>query len=446
MYLKREIEDSIYKATAYIFDCQNADGGIKFEDENSNKSGVWVTAEALEFILKSKILPVTVYERVQPMIDFLLNSQNKNGSWDVLTDNNESSLGSTIATGHCTYALKLALSGGFNSKSITFSILNAIKRGEDWLRGECIVREGVAFWGATKKKANINPDVNERSRMEHIFTTFYAVMGLINPDRYKEDSDFDELLITKTYHFFIEEAKWFVQKYTSKSKFDGLQPVDFAKVSSSICRIVNAFSLVGKEMPVEIHEGLSGVLKLCASNPFMISSISINTDNIQQFATSYNNNTPFDMGMALINIDTSDSNLLQSIISEYLTQQQTEGYWYLGFSEACIIKTWSTSEALIVLETAYFKYEELFREEIETKYKNQATCLADQVNQIKRFTLVAAIVSILLSIVVITGLICLSQIIADSHPVLSNIMLVLLIPILINIVYDITKSIKFHSH
>lgn len=449
MYSKKIIENAVFKGAKYLLDSQNTDGGIKLEDENSDKSGVWVTAETLEFFLTSHLLPTTVYERVDSMIKFIIDSQNSNGAWSIV--NNDDPLSganeySTIATGHCVYVLKLALVGGFNTKKSRNLIRHSIQKGEQWLRKSIVQSGGCAFWGATDTvSGSINPNVNERSRMEYIFTTFYALMGLVNPLRYPDSSDTDYELIGKVYHFFIGQAEWFVNKYTSSLMLEGLRIVDFAKVASTICRIINAISLMGKNLSAETLNGLERTVNLCSQNPFMTTSITINTNKIEQYAATYNNNTPFDMGMALVNLG-ADVSVLEQIIDEYIKNQQIEGYWFLSFSSAYTIKTWTTSEALLVLERALEKYSEIKLKNVEDISSKRIAELNEKLKSISLYVNIATIISLILSVIIIIGMICISQNISESNPYISNIMLVLVIPFVINIIYDIIKTIKFYKN
>lgn len=449
MYSKNVIENAIFKGAKYLLDSQNTDGGIKLEDENSDESGVWVTAETLEFFLTSHLLPMTVYERVDSMIKFIINSQNSSGAWSIV--NNDNTLSgvnefSTIATGHCVYVLKLALVGGFNTKKSRNLIYRSIQKGEQWLRKSIIQSSGCAFWGATDTVGNsINPNMNERSRMEYILTTFYSLMGLVNPLRYPDSYDNDYDLIEKVYHFFIDQAEWFVNKYTSSSMLEKLHIVDFSKVASTICRIINAVSLMGKNLSVETLNGLKQTINLCSQNPFMTTSITINTNKIEQYTATYNNNTPFDMGMALVNLG-ADVSILEQIIDEYIKNQQIEGYWFLSFSSAYTIKTWTTSEALLVLERALEKYSEIKVRNVEDTSTQRIAELNQNLKLTRRYANIATIISCVLSVIIIIGMICISQNISESNPYLSNIMLVLVIPLVITIIYDIIKTIKFNKN
>ena len=107
-----KIVGAIKKGADYLFLQQNPDGGIKYQDEKSTKSGIWVTAESLEFFLSSKNIRMTAYEKVSRMLDFIIRSQDKVGAWSVIPNDEgvtDSNALSAITTGHCVYVLKMAL-------------------------------------------------------------------------------------------------------------------------------------------------------------------------------------------------------------------------------------------------------------------------------------------------------------------------------------------------
>lgn len=362
-YGREAIENSIRRGANYLILSQNANGGIKFQDhsEQGSVSGIWVTAEALEFFLTSKTLPLTIYKKVEPMINFLLDAQAQDGSWSVLPKGNTAismeKEPSAIATGHCTYVLKLAAVGSYAASE---KLRNAIKHGEDWLRHSCAEKDGYAFWEAkpTQKKIDVDPNKNESSRMEYIFTTFYAVLGLINPKDYPEDNDRDRTLIAKTISFFNNQAEYFINKY--RSELAGLK-TQYTKVASTFCRIVNGLTLMKAAMVDETRKGLKELLLACP-DLFTTCNITFHVENIRNYAPAYNNNTPFDMANALINLEVNASDL-KHIMDAYLRNQTAEGFWYLNFSSLFTVTTWSTVEALLILERALEQYDFIELEE-----------------------------------------------------------------------------------
>ena len=330
-----QIKKAITRGVNFLFLMQNADGGIKYEDESSSRSGIWVTAEVLEFLLSSKNIRITAYDKIAPMIEFLLNAQSQEGFWSVLPKKNtgisDSKEASSIATGHCVRALKMALVGEYLNNSN--KIKEAIKKGERWLRQCSIQKDGYTFWCINKinNKDSIDPNKNEAYRMEYVFNSFYAVMGLINPDGYSEDDTGDKRLIAQATQFFLNQAKFFIDTYSSS--ISHLTISEFAKVSSTICRIVYALYLMNAEISDEIKEGLKSLLVCCAVNPFMTSLIQVKNNADGQYRAAYNNNTPFDMTNALICLE-ADPSTIRKIIEEYLKNQTAEGFWYLNFSSA----------------------------------------------------------------------------------------------------------------
>ena len=104
VFNRKNIIKSINKGAYYLMNMVNDDGGVKFEDESSVTSGAWVTAEVLEALLSSTVLPLPSYKYIEPMIGFLVQSQNEDGSWNVLIAPKMREQPSPISTGHCTYS------------------------------------------------------------------------------------------------------------------------------------------------------------------------------------------------------------------------------------------------------------------------------------------------------------------------------------------------------
>lgn len=176
---RKAISDAILKGTSYLLSVQNDDGGIEFEDDNSERSGIWVTAEALEFFLTSQVVPITICEKIIDMINFLLNTQNADGSWNMLVQAKQATAQdspSIITTGHCIYVLKLAISDKYMPQA---AIINsAILKAERWLLNHKVEKGKKIYW-VDGANINANPNKDVTARMETIFVSFYALMGLV---------------------------------------------------------------------------------------------------------------------------------------------------------------------------------------------------------------------------------------------------------------------------
>ena len=462
----KDVERAIIKGAEYLFLLQNNDGGIKYENASTPCSGIWVTAEALEFLLSSKNVPITAFNKIAPMLDFIVRTQAHDGSWSILP--NEIGISdiynpSSIATGHCIYALKLALVGNYLGKN-NQKIKKAIENGETWLRKNKTEKDGMNFWGVKSTQEThsaTDPNKDEVHRMEYIFTTFYAVMGLLNPLGYPEDNGDDQTIIRKTISFMNAQADFFINTYSST--ISHLDLGVFAKVSSTICRIVCGLNLMNADIPDDRKNGLKNLLLSCAQSPFMTSSININIDTAKQYHSTYNNNTPFDMANALLCLG-EGAESISNIIHKYLEFQQSEGFWYLNFGSSYSVTTWTTSEALIILERALNKYNlielantrKLINEEKE-KTNTKIRDLEDKNTSLKRNALIAIIISIILSVLGIVAIAVWSGLTPEENKnkVLAYILDVLLVPLAVNILSsvimalrnsDIIKSNKQHKN
>lgn len=374
----KQIETAIIKGAKFLLQSINPDNGIKFEDEGSTRSGVWVTAEVLEFFLTTRTLSIASYSQVQPMIEYLLGQQRPDGSWAILSQiKGKKDESSTISTGHCTYILKLAIFDDFLTKDLKSRILNSIKLGENWLRSCCIDRTSYAFWG-TKAIKPCDPNIDERSRIEFIFDTFYALMGLSNPRNYPENSQADESIIRKTENFFKIQAEWFINHY--RNVLSKNEKIDLSYVLSTFCRIINVEDLFGHEIYDKTKKEEIKQIILKCDNPFTTTKVVVDTSIIKEQGQTYTNNSPFDMGMALINL-MDNVEILRNIIQVYLEKQNSvNGYWYLNFSSAYKIKTWTTAEALLVLEKALHTYKTL---ELKEKEKINSALFEGKVLEIE---------------------------------------------------------------
>lgn len=363
----KNIEASIALGSKYLLQSLCQDNGIKYEDEQSTLSGVWVTAEALEFFFTSRSIPIVSFSKVQPLLEYLLKQQRKDGSWTMLSEN-PADKSSTISTGHCTYVLKLAASGGFIDSSIKRRVLKAIASGEKWLMSCCVDKNGYVCWGLDGSLTMCEPEQDERNRISYIFTTFYAVMGLVNPPEYSETASTDNSnVLLKTIVFFKNQLDWFLNQYATTDLKELHAAEAMSNITSTFCRLINAYALLGIHIDVTTSEKISRVLDGCSINPFSTTKVVLDNKNGDNTGSFYTNNTPFDMGIALLNLKTNIQTV-QKIVEKYLNNQNShDGSWYLNFHASYKIKTWTTAEALLVLEKAFRIYSIL---EIEERKRN----------------------------------------------------------------------------
>ena len=440
-FTKEKIIKAIIKGASYLLKSINEDGGVKYENERSDISGIWVTAEVLESLLTSKVLPLSVYSKIEPMIDFLLNTQHVDGSWCVLArDYNAHS--SSISTGHCTYALKLALVGGYLNDN---RIKVAIEKGEHWLRSRlcCVEKNGYVFWTSEpiskKKRYSIDPNHSIKSRMEFIFSSFYAIMGFVNPHGYRVEKDVDAGIINKARLFFEEQAEFFIGQYRSEDS-QTMDIVSLAKTASTICRLINVFNLLELEVSDSIKNGLRDVLMICSKSPFLATSIVMHSQSIDEYTAVYNNNTPFDMANSFLGLG-ANSESLRIIISGYLDHQDQEGFWYLNFSRECSVNTWTTAEALIVLNKAIEQFAEIELSDKKALIDKQNTELHEKIKEMNKIisslrlkSLLSAFISIILAIILIIFLIIWSSFPQIKDTFIEKVFDILIIPLIIWIV------------
>ena len=353
---KSQIEKSISEGVGYLMSCQRDDGGLKFENESSTISGIWTTAECLEFLLSSKYVPITAFNKVSKMLDFILSTQRDDGSWPVLMGENpgQHQMSSTIATGHCIYVLRLSSVGNFLNYQEQSRTETAIRKGKTWLKGCIVEKNGYGFWPGQYSTEQLDPTRDERTRMDYVFSTFYAMMAFLPINGTGKDS----IILDKVYRFFVSQAEWFCDSYEEKD-CSQLDDATISKIASSICRITSAlFMLKNGSIPSALKERIVKATHICSKNPFITTGIDVNTQSPGFSVQEFNNNTPFDYGMALMWLET-DAVSLKAIIDQYLRKQTTDGGWYLNFSSTFSRKVWTTAEALMVLEKSLDKYNEV---------------------------------------------------------------------------------------
>lgn len=451
-FTKDMIIKAVAKGATFLFKSLNSDGGVKYENERSNISGIWVTAEVLESLFSSNVLALSAFVKMKPMIEFLLDTQHDDGSWCVLKKD-DIAPPSAISTGHCTYVLKLAMVGGYLTDR---RIKEAISKGEAWLRSHacCIEKNGYIFWTAepvsSDEQSSIDPNISIKSRMEFIFSSFYAIMGFVNPPGYRVVNDIDTGLIDKALRFFEEQSEFFIGQYHQEVE-PSLDALSLAKTASTICRLINVFDILRIEAPDRIKNGLKDVLRICSKSPFMATSIVMHSQNVREYTAIYNNNTPFDMANAFLGLG-ADSETLRVIISGYLEHQNQDGFWYLNFSREYSVNTWTTAEALIVLNRALEQYSEIEladrkaiieQEKAELVENNNA--LQQKIKSLRNNLVMSSVISLILSSIDIALIMVWISDPDIQDTLIGNVLNVLIIPLVLWVIKTVWELIKSAS-
>lgn len=109
---------------------------------------------------------------------------------------------------------------------------------------------------------------------------------------------------------------------------------------------------MGGKIEIEVENGLKKILLSNIDEAYYTSALRVEVDTVQENSASYNNNTPFDIAIALFNFDVEYS-YIKPIVTKFLDEQKEDGFWYLNFTSIPgKIKAWSTIEALMVIERA----------------------------------------------------------------------------------------------
>jgi len=384
----KQIETAIIKGAKYLLRSVNFDNGLYYENETSSCSGIWTTAEALEFFLTTRTLPIVAYcDKIQPMLEYLLSTQRNDGSWAEFSEQeNKTQVSSTISTGHCVYALKLSLVGDFLEGPIKENITNAIAKGENWLSKCCIEQNQYAFWWDidVSNHSDINPNENEESRMKSIFCSFYSALGITNPYNFSSSSDKIEILKSKVCLFFKEQLNWFLDYYGSSKQSKAAKEKLLPNVVSILFWIVNIAEFFGRNNVYDdkTAQKIKKILNESIFNSHIIRKIKINEE------VEYIDNIPYHTAITLMNLQTNIDDL-KNIIEGFLKEQQSDGFWYGNFKNKYKVKIWSTSEALLVLEKSIHSY------------NRELVNLKDKYIQLRKYFKISLAISIILAITAI---------------------------------------------
>lgn len=447
---KAKLKGSIDKGANYLYGLMNSDNGLYYHHEKSPCSGIWVTAEALEFLITSQNLSREGMElsKINSMVKFIVDAQNPDGSWNVLKDSSGNIQPSSISTGHCIYALKLALSKNYVCKDNAFNkIYQAIIQGEKWLLDNYRENNDGVFWKTGIKKAGESLIVNtEGLRIEFVFTTFYAMLGFVNPNKYLDNLKtecFDDwvkeedeknpknVVIPKIVSFLCSQAIYFYNTYRERE----LDSNVFSQISSTISRICGGLKYLNHKIDSEVENGLKKILLSNLHDSYFTSALRVNGDTVQDNTSTYNNNTPFDIAVAMFDLDVEYS-YIKPIINKFLEEQQEKGFWYLNFTPIpSEIKVWSTTEALMVLERAF-------------NYKQNTHLKKKVFNSIKKFfkkrftfTLIG-VISALILMVILFSINYYPTFQLSFEDILKNILGYVTIPLACGILLDVIKKIK----
>ena len=353
--IKRGIVEKVPQGTKFIFGCMEG-GKVPSDHSKSNRFGLWPAAEMAHFLLTNHILPKTCSQRIEQIIDFLIDNFDKEvGAWPA-TINGTQVYFSAHITGYCTFVFKLYYND-FLTDDRKKEIRDIIKKAEAYLVSK---QQEAGFWTpeSTKGAAPSSDGINYAD----FFYSYYAYFGIREVSGYHRDSHTD---INNS----LDRAKKYFRKYAEtlinqQSHINA----DLAECMSNVSKVLQVLNdFDDKSLSDDIDKLHSISLQIFDKVKDSFATTSVRLDRVDDGAQNmYNNNTPFDVYFALRSDKHSLDNLLQ-VVKWYLDHQDIDDHcWYLKASPMTKTNTWTTIEAMLVLSDAYdFLSEDFYLSEMQ---------------------------------------------------------------------------------
>ena len=358
------LRKEIVKGVRFLLGIQNSDGGIP-ATKPGDVSGCWTTGQSIEAFIITPYYPLEQISHVMRMVQFLIDSQIKGedpelreigrfqteqvenqvhsttqknpakdqGSWPLVVGGKS---GSTMATGHCVAALALA-EKVFNSQDpLIRGIVDSKERGVQWLH---LHRNSDGGWG-------VEPNGSEEGRESRMVSTVYALRGYFGCGYTAENSKDIREGVQYIVDSVNEDGGW------GKKVGEASDPSNTARAVIALIRsgvyasnsriISNALKYIKSAKPKE------GLWKL-QTETYIVKGA--------PGQTIYNSNSPYDVLESFLRAGINNENV-KELIGWYVQHQEDDGRWHLGSTGKKVedISTWSTNEAIQVLDLACEKH------------------------------------------------------------------------------------------
>lgn len=313
---------------------RNDDEGIP-STNLGDESGCWTTAEAVDILLRSVYLPKNRIADLEKMVEFLLKNQISGKGWAMTP---ERDYVSSMATGHVLVALSCAEDVFCENEELVRKCKKAKAEALDWTRKNANPKGG---WGVEPEK--------ESGKETRVISTYYVLKGFFALGFSYNNS--------KDVRHAIDYLVQIVNKDNGWGGKEGT-PSDPANTA----RVISILLQSGKfehDDPL-VRKGLALILDSRDDWRIDIESYTTKGAPGQVF---FHSNTPADVLEALVRCKYHGKET-RDLIEFFLTSQEdSDGRWYLcdAFQKDTSISTWSTSEAIGVLDFAQEQYfENLF--------------------------------------------------------------------------------------
>ncbi len=340
--------NEILQGIDFLVSIQNSDGGIPGM-AIAGTSACWTTAEALETVLLSPYLHMAYHSFIFGMIDFLLNTQIKNGNnigaWPEYISTNNAQ---TITTGHALAALRLSKDIIVDDARYVLEIQNAIDLGFQYLNKVQNIDGG---W-------SIEPD--DGNNETRAFSTIFVLRGYIRNGFYCSNTrrvrDACNYLMTlrnnKSGGFAKSPAETPDTCYTARIVSILLQ----AKACNKNDKIIkSAIKFIFRDKTLRTL--------------FSIKHESYISDNSSGMVI-FHSNTPIDVMETLCICGIYDRRV-KKLVKWILDTQEDNGGWYLGgtrnpdINEGVI--TWTSNEAIYALCCCNKSFSERFVDKLQKR-------------------------------------------------------------------------------
>lgn len=321
------LKQRLAKGYEYLNNILNEDGGIPAISE-SDVSGVWTTAEALEAIITVSSIPHERYTLASRMWEFLLDGQlhdgEHDGAWPLVKLGKR---GSAMATGNAVTAIS-KVQAYFGSRCPA-GLGEAAVKGLAWLE-KYQAQDGG--WG-------VEPSTSSHGSHPRMIATTYAIAGFTSAGFTVETSQ------------VLRKAKqWLLAMRDEVGGFRGGQghSADPCNTSRAIRALVEMRAITPDDKIV--HSALRYIEKAKPKKRLWLTTTESFVIEGSSGEVVFNSNTPYDALLALLLTEPTNPLVLE-IVQWYEVNQQTNGSWALtpddpSRSHIC---TWSTNEAVIAL-------------------------------------------------------------------------------------------------
>lgn len=340
--------NEILRGIDFLISVQNSDGGIPGM-AMTGTSACWTTAEALETVLLSPYLHMTYHPFVFKMINFLLDTQikdgNNKGAWPEYISTNNAQ---TITTGHAMAALRLSKDIIVDDAAFVQNIQNAIDLGFQYLSR---VQNTDGGW-------SIEPDDgNNESRA---FSTIFVLRGYIRNGFYCNNTRsvrdacnyLKALRDNKTGGFSKNQGETPDTCYTARIVSVLLQTKACNKKDKLV---TSAIKFIFQDKTLKAL--------------FRIKHESYVSDNSSGMVI-FHSNTPIDVMETLCLCDIYDRRV-KRLGMWILHTQEDNGGWYLGGSRDPNINegviTWTTNEAVYALSCCNKAFSERYVDKLQKR-------------------------------------------------------------------------------